>query len=267
MATELTTNTNLGDEQIKTLVQAGIIPANTPPAQIAVFAAVCREKGLSAFTKEAYLVSYAGTYSTIVGINGLRKIAAQTGTLAGVDDAQYNVQPDGQFLTASQLKANNKTPNTCTVTVYRIIQGQRCAFTHTAVFQEFSSGKNKWQTMPFQMIAKVAEAFALRKGFSDVATGVTIVEEEVAIMDEQEYSPLDSKRDNLKDLVERCQFDDRKTAVLHARINMANLDGLLAIYHEIKDAIPESDNPAEQFGNRENAASGIKRTVVKNPTT
>ena len=116
------------------------------------------------------------------------------------------------------------------------------------------------------MIAKVAEAFALRKGFSDVTNGLTIVEEEVAIMDEQEYSPIDSKRDNLKDLVERCNFDDRKTAVLFARINAANIDGLLSIYHEIKDAIPESYNPSEQFGNRENALTGVNRTVVKNPT-
>ena len=121
--------------------------------------------------------------------------------------------------------------------------------------------------MPIQMIMKVAEAFAIRKGFGDVSAGLTIIEEEVAIMDEQVYSPLDGKRDNLKDLVERCGFEDRKVASLFARIDMANIDGLRAIYDEIKDAIPESDNPAEQFGNRQNALHGTAKTVIKRPTT
>jgi len=215
MTTLPTTNTNLGDEQIKTLVQAGIIPANTPPAQIAVFAAVCREKGLSAFTKEAYLVSYAGTYSTIVGINGLRKIAAQTGTLAGVDDAKYNVQPDGQYLTASQLKANNKTPNTCTVTVYRLIGGVRYAFTKTVLWEEYCpiNVGGKWKTMGFNMIEKCAEAAALRMGFADETAGLHIPEERAAYEDNsisaaQANPALTVDVEELQGKIDGCQTAD-----------------------------------------------------------
>jgi hypothetical protein len=61
----------------------------------------------------------------------------------------------------------------------------RVGFTHTAVFSEFNGGKQKWLTMPFQMIAKVAEAFAIRKGFSDEVSGLSIDEEVVAIQDLQ----------------------------------------------------------------------------------
>lgn len=39
--------------------------------------------------------------------------------------------------------------------------------------------------MPFQMIAKVAEAFALRKGFSDKLKGLSIPEEQAAFEDAQ----------------------------------------------------------------------------------
>lgn len=39
--------------------------------------------------------------------------------------------------------------------------------------------------MPFQMIAKVAEAFALRKGFSDKLKGLSIPEEQAAFEDNQ----------------------------------------------------------------------------------
>lgn len=167
----------LTEDSIQVLEQAGIIPKGTPPAQVAIFGKVCEERGLSAFSKEIYLVGYAGKYSVIVGINGFRKIAAESGQLAGIDDPIYNLQPDGSFQTAAQIKI----PITATVTVWRMVGGQRVPFTHTAVFAEFSTGQQKWLTMPFQMIGKVAEAFALRKGFSDRLTGLNSEEELGAI--------------------------------------------------------------------------------------
>lgn len=258
------TNPSITAADLKTLEQAGIIPPNTPPAQVAVFAQICKEKGLSPFSKEAHLVGYGGKYSVIIGINGLRKIASQTGALGGTEDAKFNLTSDGKFFTAAELAAQNKKPLTATVTVYRVVGGARCPFTHTAVFSEFA-GSGKWQTMPFQMIAKVAEAFALRKGFADVTGGLDIAEEGDAIMDTQEYSPIHAKRDSLKDQVDRCNFDDRKVAVLYSRIDEANIEGLLAIWHEIKDCLPQ-DNPAEQFGERMNAMYNRKKTVVKNPS-
>lgn len=175
----------LSQKDIATLTKAGIVPAGTPFDQIMVFAQVCRERGLSPFTKEIYLVGYGGNYSVIVGINGFRRLACDTGQFAGCDDAKYDLQSDGSYKTASELVAENKLPVSATVTVYRAMGGQRVPFTHTAVFKEFSTGKQKWQSMPFQMIAKVAEAFALRKGFSDRLTGLSIPEELGAIEDEQ----------------------------------------------------------------------------------
>ena len=170
----------LSDDDVRTLTQAGVIPEGTPKAQIAVFGKICAERGLSAFSKEIHLVGYGGKYSVIVGINGFRKIASESGQHAGTDDVKFNVMPDGSFKTAAQLKAAKETPQSATCTVWRIVSGQRVPFTHTVVFSEFSTGKNKWMDMPFQMIAKVAEAFALRKGFSDRLTGLSIEEEAAA---------------------------------------------------------------------------------------
>ncbi len=171
---------SLTDEDVKTLTQSGIIPEGTPKSQIAVFGKICAERGLSPFSKEIHLVGYGGKYSVIVGINGFRKIAAESGAHAGTDDVKFDLHPDGKFCTAAQLKAEKKVPQTATCTVYRIVSGQRVPFTHTVVFSEFSTGKNKWADMPFQMIGKVAEAFALRKGFSDRLTGLSIEEEAAA---------------------------------------------------------------------------------------
>jgi hypothetical protein len=142
----------LTDSDIKTLEQAGIIPSGTPAAQISVFAATCKERGLSPFTKEVYLVGYGGKYSIITGINGFRKIASESREHAGTDDVIFNLKPDGTYKTAADLKSAAEKPTTATCTVYRIVSGVRCPFTHTAVFSEFASARNpKWNEMPFQM--------------------------------------------------------------------------------------------------------------------
>ena len=176
-----TNGSKLTPEMIATLEQAGIVPKNTPEGQIKVFAQVCADKGLSPFSKEIYLVGYAGKYSVITGIDGFRKLADRTGALAGCSDAKFDLQPTGQFHTAATLHTAGRMPTTCTVTVQKMVGSTLCDFTHTAVFKEFSSGQQKWATMPFQMINKVAEAFALRKAFAANLSGIHIEEEAAAI--------------------------------------------------------------------------------------
>lgn len=246
-------------DHIKTLEQAGIIPPNTPAAQIQVFGRICQEKGLSAFSEEIYLVGYAGQYSVITGINGFRKIAAETGQLAGMDDPKFDVMPDGSFKTAAQLKQEGKVPTTCTVTAYRLMSGVRCPFTHTALFTEFSTGKNKWQTMPFQMIAKVAEAFALRKGFSDRLTGLQIEEERGAIEDntiQVEQSNIeDAAREKALHAIDirlsqaRGGLSDRQMKNIEAKTTnpRTTAQELWKIYEGLAQFMPPPDDPAKQF--------------------
>lgn len=168
----------LTDAQIDTLAKSGVIPPNTPPETVALFAETCRQHDLSPFKKELYLLKYGNQYATIIGIDGLRAKAAKTGQIGGVSDTEYNRQSDGSFLTAAEIKQSGKNPVTATVTVYRIICGHRVPFTHTAVFSEFyGSGSGKSQSMPCQMISKVAEAHAWKKGFSDQLAGLHIEEE------------------------------------------------------------------------------------------
>jgi len=181
---------DLTDKDIHTLVQAGVIPSGTPPAQIAVFARVCSTKRLSPFLKQIYLTGYKEhstgnmKYSIVTGIDGYRIISARCGNHAGTDDVKYDIQSDGSFKTAAQLIADKRDgPITATVTVWKMVMGVRVPFTHTAVFKEFSTGKQKWGTMQYQMIAKVAEAFCLRKGWPEEMEGVSIEEEIGAIQD------------------------------------------------------------------------------------
>lgn len=181
-------------QQIETLAQAGVIPANTPPAQVEVFAESCRQHGLSPFKKEIYLVAYNSRegmkYHTIVGIDGLQQKAARTGRFAGIDEEQFNRDSNGNYKTAAELKAAKELPISCTVTVYAIIGGIRCPFTATVLFAEYypavSSGKDNYSkaaTMPFNMIAKCARSKALKIAFSDELSGLHIEEEKAAFED------------------------------------------------------------------------------------
>jgi phage recombination protein Bet len=188
----------LTQEQIKTLAQAAVIPFDTPPAIVEVFATACKQHNLSPFKKEIYLVKYNSSqgaqYHNIVGIDGLRIKAARTGQHAGIDDPKYNVQANGDFDTAAMVKASGKLPVSCTITVYRMVSGARCPFTATVLFDEYypavaaaaAGGKqafSKAATMPFNMIAKCAEAKALKMAFSDELTGLHIEEEAAAFED------------------------------------------------------------------------------------
>jgi len=84
---------------------------------------------------------------------------------------------------------------------------------------------------------------------------------------QQIQSELDTAKDRCYQTMESARMDDNTENSFRLRIASAETPAELnQIGYEIAMYLPE-DNPAEQFGNRENAATGIKRTVVKNPTT
>lgn len=222
------------EEDMDTLAKAGVIPQHTPVAQLKVFARKCQEHGLSPFTGQIHLVRYKSKtqgdqYATIVGIDGFRSKAAKTKELAGMEPPRYNVRGDGTFETAAELIQAKRLPDTCTITIYRIKDGLRVAFSAEAVFNEFAKRfqgelQDKWKSMPFQMIAKVAEAFAIRKGFSDEVQGL-FIEEEGAAFEGSNTGDID-------------QDDTRKTAIeqLTARITHIKTGEVLwELWAEYKD--------------------------------
>jgi len=100
-----------------------------------------------------------------VGIDGYRLIADRTGLYAGNDEAIFDREPK---------------PTKATVTVYKIVQGQRCAFTATARWSEYYPGDKQgfmWNKMPCVMLGKVAETLALRKAFPAELSGLYTQEE------------------------------------------------------------------------------------------
>lgn len=139
--------------------------------ELKMFLYVCQRTGLDPFTKQIHLVprwdSRLGkeVRMPIVGIDGLRSIAERTDNYAGNDDPIYD---------------DEAKPNKATVSVYKIVQGQRVAFTATARWSQYCPPENQafmWNKMPHLMLGKCAEALALRKAFPAVMSGLYVAEE------------------------------------------------------------------------------------------
>ncbi len=120
----------------------------------------CESSGLNPLTKQIYAQGFldkkTGKFrmSIITSIDGYRAIADRTGSYAGSDDGVFaGIEKTDSFKS--------------TVTVYKMVQGQRCPFTATARWAEYCPPGNPhmWLKMPHTMLSKCAEALALRKAF------------------------------------------------------------------------------------------------------
>jgi len=94
-------------------------------------------------------------YTAITSIDLFRMRAEATGELAGNDDPVFSRKIGDAGFEAK-------------VTVWRMVQGQRCPFTATARWSEYKPPPPNdfmWNTKPHVMLGKCAEALALRKAF------------------------------------------------------------------------------------------------------
>jgi phage recombination protein Bet len=133
--------------------------------ELKLFMFDCARQGVHPLDKLVHFTKRSGKYTPITSIDFMRIRAAETGEYAGNDDALFET-------------AGHKYPETATVTVYRIVQGLRCAFTATARWAEYKPDQDfMWLKMPHTMLAKCAEALALRKGFPRQLAGLYAREE------------------------------------------------------------------------------------------
>jgi phage recombination protein Bet len=99
----------------------------------------------------------------------LRSRADATGDYAGSDDPVFEYH----------MKDAN-CPSDAKVTVWKFVQGEKCAFTASARWEEHYPGEKvgfMWRSKPHVMLGKCAEALALRKAFPKQLSGLYIPEE------------------------------------------------------------------------------------------
>lgn len=138
--------------------------------EFATFINMAKRRGLDPFRGHVHAVKRGGRLVFQTGIDGFRNLAGRTGEYAGSDEPVYEM-----------YNGTPKRPEKAAVTVWRIVRGQRVAFTGVAYWDEFYPGEGgqgqMWRKMPRNQLAKCAEAQALRKGFPEQVDGLYIPEE------------------------------------------------------------------------------------------
>jgi phage recombination protein Bet len=164
----------LGQRQLA-IIKAHIAPG-IPSEELTFFAEVCRTLRLNPILRQIYDIPRKSqgktTWTIQIGIDGLRALAARSGAYAGNEEPMYGVVTESHGV---------KHPIWARVVVYRMVQGQPRPFVGHAHWAEFAplnyektGYTGQWAKMPYRMLAKVAEAQALRMAFPEETSGVYI---------------------------------------------------------------------------------------------
>lgn len=148
--------------------------------ELMMFLHVAKKSKLDPFLRQIHFVKRAGKGTIQVGIDGYRAIADRTGQYAGNSEPAYEYE-------MSDPLGGPKRLTKATVTVYRFVNGQKCEFTGSALWDEYKPGDGQdfmWKKMPHVMLGKVAETIALRKAFPNDLAGL-YTQEEMAQSNEQ----------------------------------------------------------------------------------
>lgn len=155
-------------EEVRVIKQVTANDLTDP--EFVVFAEVCRATGLNPMQRQIYGYKIGGKMVIQTGIDGLRLIASRTGEYEGQTAPQWCGE-DGVWVEAWLKK---EPPAAAKVGVWR--RGAREATYATVTWAEFGPNDRNanvnWKSRPAHMLAKTAEAHALRKAFPNETAGI-----------------------------------------------------------------------------------------------
>lgn len=143
--------------------------------ELELFIHACNRTGLDPFMKQIYAIKRGGTMTIQTAIDGFRVIAERTGRYVPGREPTFAFDSHKNVISA-----------TCYVKKMDS-KGNWHEIGATAYFSEYSANNSFWQRMPCLMIAKCAEALALRKAFPADLSGIYTSEE----MEQADFQPLD----------------------------------------------------------------------------
>ena len=167
------------DQQMAALQQLGV--ATNSQGDLAVFFHQAQKSGLDPFKREIYMITRSGKPTIQTGIDGFYKIAdrvtTKTGGTWGISETYWCGQ-DGQWV---DVWLQQGAPAAAKV----IVERNGSKFTTVALTSEYTATGPMWKKMPARMIAKCAEALAIRKAFPEDLSGL-YTSDEMAQADNQQ---------------------------------------------------------------------------------
>ncbi len=164
--------------QVAALRQLGMTQVTN--ADLAIFLHQCQRTGLDPFARQIYMIARKGKQTIQTGIDGARLIARRAAERAGEiysTEGPFWCGNDGQWQDVWL------SPTPPAAAKYVVIRGDG-RFTGVARTQAYipisprtNTPSGLWAKMPDTMIAKCAEALALRKAFPQDLSGIYTAEE------------------------------------------------------------------------------------------
>lgn len=145
--------------------------SGTTDNEFQLFVQTCKRLRLDPFARQAFCVKRGGLAQTQVSIDGFRVVAERSGEYEGQTAAQW-CGPDGVW---RDVWLEREPPAAARVGVYR--RGHREPMYAVARHASFAQSSPTWTKMADIMLAKCAEAQALRKAFPQDLSGIYSVDE------------------------------------------------------------------------------------------
>jgi phage recombination protein Bet len=207
--------------------------------ELALFLYTCKRTGLDPLIRQIYAVKRAGTSNQMsiqTGIDGYRLIAERTGNYVPGREPTFK-EEGGKIISA-------------TAYVKKRVSGEWHEVAATAYFLEYAqifNGKlgNMWEKMGHVMIAKCAEALALRRAFPAEMAGV-YTNEEMAQADVVDVTPPAKRPERASGTQPELTPEQLK----------AKADAAAAKYKAAGEAEAKNNPPAQPAGSQAPANGG-----------
>jgi len=173
------------------LIKSQIAPKATND-ELKLFIYQAQRTGLDPLARQIYAIkrkakddsgNWVDKMTIQTSIDGFRVIAERSGDYAGQDEPVFTEQ-DGKVIS-------------CKVTVYRWRNDQRyAAAVGVAYYSEYVPKEGQdimWKKMPHTMLAKVAEALALRKAYPQDLSGLYTGDEMAQVTEDVQHTEVTPK--------------------------------------------------------------------------
>ena len=188
--------------------------------ELKFFFEICKSRNLNPYLKEVYFVKYGNQNAAIIiGVDTFISRANEHEDYMGFKSGWIIINEEGKPV-KTEIPHGELYGAWC-----EVHRKNKVPLTQTVVFSEFSTGRNRWHSAPFQMIDKVAQATAHRKAYpksfqhlygweemDQAKDGIKIEEKDDDIVDPVIPTPKAVNEDStVSKLVEKLELTHEKT--------------------------------------------------------